>query len=424
MNLLNLQIPKTHFYTLLELIGSGHNVYSNWHGDHVYENALGIKTFSKEDNDFYALNKYYNKDATINFIEKFIDHYNIDVLQVADPGAGYLHTHFKDKIKYIGPSEESTRLESDKLFAKEIANSVGIKTPAILKKGKYGDDDYCTNLTFPAIEKCAHHWNPAVNLFNEKDAEKVIAMVKQGSWPRDNSGVARIDDEYQHSALKEIEYFIEEYIDDMIETNVFFVIANGEYKITHTQQIIGENLNKTVDERVWYIGSYIKPLKPEVDKIVRKNAEKFLEKAAKMGGNYEGSFCGAYTSTGDWYFLEMNVRPDIFNSTPTFMSGDDYLKGMFEDISLFEKAWEDIQIEKLLITSEDLYAEYPYHLHVKHNVLIPNNLIIKDNKFYMSDHGTDETMGAGTIIASNHIPKEFIKEVEETTCWKFNEEPI
>ena len=27
-----------------------------------------------------------------------------------------------------------------------------------------------------------------------------------------------------------------------------------------------------------------------------------------MGGSYEGSFCGAYTSKGEWYFLEINVR--------------------------------------------------------------------------------------------------------------------
>ena len=425
MNLLNLQIPKTHFYTLIELAQSGHNVYSNWHDNHSYENALGIKTLSEEDNFFFWSHMFTDKPATIDYIEKFIDHYNIDILQVANPGAGYLHTHFKDKIKYIGPSEESSRLETDKLFAKEFANSLGIKTPKVLKKGKYGDCDYCTNLTFPTIEKSAHTWNPAVNIFNEEDAQKIREQVETGNWPRDNMMIANPDgpNSWDKNALKNEEYFIEEYIDDMIETNVFFVIVNGEYRITHTQQIIGENLNKTIDERVWYIGSYIKPLKPEVDKIVRKNAGKFLKKAAKLGGNYEGSFCGAFTSTGDWYFLEMNVRPDIFNSTPTFMSGEEYIKAMFEDISLFDKAWKNVKLEKLLITSKDLYAEYPYDLHVKYNVPLPNNLIIKDNKFYMSHHGTDETMGAGTIIAAENIPEEFIREVEETTCWKFNEEP-
>lgn len=208
----------------------------------------------------------------------------------------------------------------------------------------------------------------------------------------------------------------------MIETNVFFVVANGEYRITHTQEIIGENLNKTVEQKVWYIGSYIKPLKPEVDTIVRKEADKYLKEISKMGGNYEGSFCGAYTSTGEWYFLEINVRPDILNSTPTFMSANEYMKGMFEDISYFEKAWKDINIQKLLITHNDSTVEYPFYLHDKYNVAIPNNLEIKNSKYYVSDYGTVDG-GCGTIIADHNISKEFIKEIEETTTWTFNKDP-
>ena len=208
----------------------------------------------------------------------------------------------------------------------------------------------------------------------------------------------------------------------MYGTNVFFVIANGEYRITHTQEIIGENLNKTIQQKVWYFGSYIKPLKPEVDIIVRKEAEIYLKEIAKMGGNYEGSFCGAYTSTGEWYFLEINVRPDIFNSTPTFMTGEDYIKGMFEDISLFEKAWKDVKCDKILITHHDCNTEYPLHLHEKYKVSLPNNLEFKDNKFYVSDFATDGG-GCGTIIADHNISKEFIKEIEETTTWTFNKDP-
>ena len=76
----------------------------------------------------------------------------------------------------------------------------------------------------------------------------------------------------------------------------------------------------------------------------------------------------------------MNVRPDIFNSTPTFMTGEDYIKGMSEDISLFDKAWEHQSCDKLLITNVDKNEEYPMNLHEKHNVSVPNNLEYKDNK--------------------------------------------
>ena len=405
MNILNIQLPKNHFHTLLHLAqNKEHNVYSNWHGSTSYENACGIYTLTPEDNS-YIKGKQEN---VIGYIEKFIDYYNIDILQVADPTKAYLHTHFADKIKYIGPSEKAAKLECDKMFAKATAIKVGCKTPKILKTGKYSDDDYGTNLTFPAIEKPSHMWSPAINLFNEADAKRAIEKVKSTLHPQ--------------SGDTNEEYFIEEYIGDMIETNVFFVVVNGEYRITHTQEIIGENLNKTIDQNVWYIGSYIKPLKPEVDIIVRKEAKAYLEKIANMGGNYEGSFCGAYTSTGEWYFLEMNVRPDIFNSTPTFMTGEDYIKGMTDDISLIEKAWKDKTCDKLLITNVDKNEEYPMNLHEKHNVSVPNNLEYKDNKFYVSDYGTNNG-GCGTVVADHDISKEFIKEVEETTTWTFNKDP-
>ena len=406
MNILNIQLPKNHFHTLLHLAqNKEHNVYSNWHGSTSYENACGIHTLTEQDN--IVINSA-DKEGLIKYIEKFIDYYDIDILQVADPRKAYLHTHFQDKVQYIGPSEIAAQLETDKLFSKRMADTVGVKTPGIIKQGKYSDADYGTNLTFPAIEKPANVWSPAVNLFNEADAERAIEKVKSTLHPQ--------------SGDTSEEYFIEEYIDDMIETNVFFVIVNGEYRITHTQEIIGENLNKTIDQNVWYIGSYIKPLKPEVDIIVRKEAAAYLEKVANMGGNYEGSFCGAYTSTGEWYFLEMNVRPDIFNSTPTFMTGEDYIKGMTDDISLIEKAWKDKTCDKLLITNVDKNEEYPMNLHEKHNVSVPNNLEYKDNKFYVSDYGTNNG-GCGTVVADHDISKEFIKEVEETTTWTFNKDP-
>ena len=406
MNILNIQLPKNHFHTLLHLAqNKEHNVYSNWHGSTSYENACGIYTLTPEDNS-YIKGKQEN---VIGYIEKFIDYYNIDILQVADPTKAYLHTHFADKIKYIGPSEKAAKLECDKMFAKATAIKVGCKTPKILKTGKYSDDDYGTNLTFPAIEKPSHMWSPAINLFNEADAKRAIEKVKSTLHPQ--------------SGDTNEEYFIEEYIGDMIETNVFFVIVNGEYRITHTQEIIGENLNKTIDQNVWYIGSYIKPLKPEVDIIVRKEAEKYLEYIAQFGGNYEGSFCGAYTSEGDWHFLELNARPDVFNSTPTFMTGEDYIKGMFEDISLFEKAWEGKTCDKLLITNVDKDEEYPFDLHKKYNVSIPNNLELINGKFFVSDYGVDIGDGCGRIIADHNISKEFIKEIEETTTWTFNKEP-
>ena len=409
MNILNLQLPKNHFHTLLHLAqNKENNVYSNWHGTTSYERACGIYTLTKEDNKF--INSSPQPKALIAYVEKFIEQYNIDTLQVAAPAMAYLHTHFKDKVRYIGPTEKAARLETDKLFAKRMADTVGVKTPGIIKQGKYTDVDYGTNLQFPTIEKPSYHWDAAINIFNEEDAEAAKELRRINS------------DSYVEG---EDEYFIEEYIHDMIETNVFFVIANGEYRITHTQEIIGENLNKTVKQKVWYIGSYIKPLNPDVDIIVRKEADKYLKEITKFGGSYEGSFCGAYTSKGEWYFLEINVRPDIYNSTPTFMTGEDYITGMFEDVSLFEKAWKDKTCDKLLIANKNSDEEYPMDLHKKYNVSKPNNLELINGKFFVHspEQYSTKNDGCGTIVADYNISKEFIQEVEETTTWTFNKDP-
>ena len=422
VNVLNLNLPRCHFHTLIELVNSGHTVYSNWSIANEYESSLGIIPLTEEENrkvsnlgeyspegsdDINVLISPTKKINTLSFIEGLIDKYNIDILQVCIPNLSFLHTYFKDKVKYIGPTEESGRLETDKLFAKNIAKELGIKVPDIIKQGRYLDEDYCEGLTFPCIEKTSHLWNPAIVINSEDDIKILKELNQQEEFPR----------------CINANYYIEEYLHDMIETNVFFVIANGEYSITHTQEIIGEGLNKTVIPQVWYFDTYIKPLSPSIDKIVRKESEKYLEHIAKMGGSWEGSFCGAYTSKGEWYFLELNVRPDIFNSTPTFMTGDEYLKGMFEDVSLFGKAWENKDCRKYLITSDNDKNEYPIYLHDKYNVTYPNNLSIKDNKYYISPYGVNNRSDRGTVVADHNIPKEFLEEVEETTVWKFNRDP-
>ena len=73
MNILNIQLPKNHFHTLLHLAqNKEHNVYSNWHGSTSYENACGIYTLTPEDNS-YIKGKQEN---VIGYIEKFIDYVN------------------------------------------------------------------------------------------------------------------------------------------------------------------------------------------------------------------------------------------------------------------------------------------------------------------------------------------------------------
>ena len=260
MNLLNLNLPRCHFHTLIELAKSGHNVYTNWNGTNKYETSLGIKCLTEEENILVnQLGAPMELPKNPALIETLIDKYNIDILQVSIPNLSYLHTYFKGS-NYIGPPEEVSRLETDKLYAKDIAKQLNLKVPKIIKQGKYLEEDYCKDLTFPCIEKPSHKWAPAIVINNKEEVLKLKEQAKNREWPRHINN----------------DYYIEEFLHNMIETNVFFTIANGEYAITHTQEIIGEGLNKTVETSVWYFDTYIKPLSPYVDKIVRYEAKKYL----------------------------------------------------------------------------------------------------------------------------------------------------
>ena len=113
MNVLNLNLPRCHFHTLIELVNSGHTVYSNWSIANEYESSLGIIPLTEEENrkidtlgvyspegsdDINVLISPTKKINTLSFIEGLIDKYNIDILQVCIPNLSYLHNYFKDKV--------------------------------------------------------------------------------------------------------------------------------------------------------------------------------------------------------------------------------------------------------------------------------------------------------------------------------------
>ena len=50
MNILNYNLPKAHFHSLIELVKSGHIVYTNWHDTTKYEPSFGINHLENNDN--------------------------------------------------------------------------------------------------------------------------------------------------------------------------------------------------------------------------------------------------------------------------------------------------------------------------------------------------------------------------------------
>ena len=94
MNILNLNLPRCHFHTLIELVKSGHTVYSNWEIANEYESSFGIIPLTEEENMKVAvlgsylpegdddINVYMtpaSKIRRISFVEGLVDKYNIEI---------------------------------------------------------------------------------------------------------------------------------------------------------------------------------------------------------------------------------------------------------------------------------------------------------------------------------------------------------
>ena len=107
------------------------------------------------------------------------------------------------------------------------------------------------------------------------------------------------------------------------------------------------------------------------------------------------------------------------------MTGDEYLKGIFEDISLFENAWANKNMQKISVSNENRREPYPIHLHDKYDVTYPANLNLDDDGNYYAwilgdirpviDLQMPGVRAVGTLICDHNIPSGFIKELEETT---------
>ena len=386
MNIICFDLPNCNFNNLQSLHQAGHTIHTVTYGDTSYIELQGILTVPELGN-VYELTL-----SDLPKIKKVVTDLDIDVMIVTAPFLGFLHDHFSSELTYIGPTHQASQLEVSKVYAKEFVRSAGVKVPDILEESVSTEFD-STLWPKPLIIKPSVTWAPAV-------------IVDEG---QDDL----LSDHFNKA--KPYDLFVEEYIHDKIETNVFFTMVNGEYVITHTQRICGEDRNKNVLPREWYFDTFIEPLSPEADVIVRQNAEKLLHKVATLGGCYEGSLCGFLTSSREWYFGELNARPDVHNSLPVLMSGDDWLRGITSDVNLIRSYWHNKVLIKAMPTLTDISLipteRYPIELHDKYRVYPPSSLT--------SDY---LTQSGGCVVVSEHrsAMDAFVTELEAMTNFRVN----
>jgi len=397
--------------TLISLVESGHTVYKNWQMDEEkqFDNSLGMLHIDQADAEIVNLwdETIEHKAELIKLTEDLIERYDIDVLKVDTPHhSSMLYDHFHKKIKYIGVSEEIYLLEKSKNHGRNLVESLGVSVPEIIKRGNYSDDDYGTNLSFPCVEK-PYDEELSTKIFNNIDE---MAVWKENKEP-----------DTSHA------YYIEEYFPDMVEAQVSYVIVGGEYYIKDICTISGLGKNKNINDNPWMAGTEYGTLDDNTERLVVEESDKILKEIVKLGGHWEGGFSLACTPDQKIHFLEHNVRPDLIScASDKIMTGDEYLRGIFEDISIFENAWADKNLQIISISNDDPTTPYPIDLHDKYGVTYPNHLVLRDDgEYYAYVLGNvrrtidpldgDGCISAVTVLCDRNIPSEFMQELEKTT---------
>lgn len=313
--------------------------------------------------------------------EKFIEDNGIDTVINSWPTYGLSPDSFKG-LDYIGLSIESSKLEVQKLWTREMMEHLGVDVPRILRE-----------LQVPCVVK------PVEAMGRNGESASICLSEHHLNWVRDNQP----------------NYYIEEYIPDAIEANVEFVISGGRWSIYDTQQVLGEDTAKMAGGFThWTRFAGYKRLSEENEKLTRDTAKTILDWAVTLGGDYLGQITGLIKD-GKWYFCEINVRPEQSNSLPYFITGDEWLDAMHGSPDIIGDSYGKVQKVILQPSSKDV--PYPFHLHEKYGVSIPCGIDIIAGKHRLSHQFRNRAKDGciGIIVVDRHIPQEFIDEVENNS---------
>lgn len=384
MRILVFDYGLCNFHNLISLVEDGHRVYvigTMKEPPRKFFDSLGIKILMGDN------------AARESYMMRWIEESDIDLAIFTSPR----NTDFRDSVakrvkKVIGLTNDSARLEKNKLFVRQEAEKLGINVPKLLDTPQ-----------FPCVVKPSDIY--PVSWYKQNKNSKVI----------DYAQICYTEEEYL-KVIGDYDYFVEEFIPDNIETNVAYAISGGKWSIMHTQQVIGEDLAKLAGKFThWTKTVKFAKLSEENEKLALDNAEIFLNWASQFGGDYVGQITGLIKD-GKWYFCENNVRPEQTNSLPYFISGNQWLEGMMGNPSIIGDGFPN-HVHKMVVQPNEPDSIYPFHLHEKYGVAIPCGLDILRGEYRvaMSMRPRAPDKRIGIIICDREIPQGFIDEFEKSS---------
>lgn len=373
-----------HFHNMVELAKEGHEVWvtnSAKNGEECpreYYKSLGITILDKETSQRGSLLWKFPEDNGIDTIIN--EHYNVRVPQ-----------YWKTDLDYIGLNTVSGHLESRKFWCRNEIEKLGVNVPKLLNE-----------ITVPCAVKPKKITDDFQSAFLVVEQSHLDTMV---------------------NSIRDENYYIEEYIGPNIETNLDFVVSGGKYSISYVQSTVGDDVEKYAVEgkQSWWVnGTSYHLLDKETRALTLEAGHKILEWIASLGGSFMGHITGL-VKDGKWYFCEVNARGEMSNSTPTYVTGSQYLDAMLNGKpQIIGDARNTFSNRLVRAIPKEPDSIYPFHLHEKYGVRIPCGLDIIDGEYRSSKQWRHKVSDrrVGIVLMDEEIPEEFFQEIEATSDWE------
>ena len=195
-----------------------------------------------------------------------------------------------DDYVYLGNTELSARLETQKRETRAKAGELGWLLPEVLED--------CTLLTVSE--------HPQTRYVKPSDNTTHMPTIKLPGGT---------DVSNMFAGARDYPCFVERGVDYAVEAFCYFIIANGEYSIVRTIGVDGYGNDKLWERGGddWRPSIVWVDLTTEQHEAFTAKCENWLSYAATLGGNYEGSIGGAISSDLSVYWFEQNSRPDTYD---------------------------------------------------------------------------------------------------------------
>jgi len=217
--------------------------------------------------------------------------------------------HPSDNYTYIGNTEESAFLETEKWDTRNQAQGLGWVLP-------------------PVLEECN------MNAMSTQNRDVYLKAKNRNVF---NQGLKVPANSTLNTTMPSIAAYVEDLVNFEWQIMAQFTISQGSYSI---RKIVGCTAGSSAggDKLIESNGNWkdyytLFDLTEEQDALVRPKCEAWLAYAVTRGGNYEGFLEAGITADNTVYWLEQNSRPAT--NTLGFVSGtaQDWIEGLTIDPS-------------------------------------------------------------------------------------------